>query len=86
MYHKTPGCLRSTIGVLFCTSLLCSAEVRGSEITVFSKGQVRCYLDLSGAEALSQTQAHRLELNEHLRDLSTCLRKMTGVSLPRSPA
>ena len=58
---------------------------RAPEMIVFSNGKARCYLDLSGAKALSQTQAYRLQLNQPIRDLSTNFKRMTGVPLPRTP-
>ena len=85
MDHRTLACFGTIIVALLCTSVPCCAEGRRSEMVVFSNGQAHCYLDLSGAEALSQTQAFRLQLNEPIGDLSTCYERMTGVPLPRTP-
>jgi hypothetical protein len=52
MYPRTLDCLRTIIVVLFCASVACCAEGRGPEVIDFTDGQARCYLDLSGAEAL----------------------------------
>ena len=101
MYHRILGRLRTIIVVLFCSSLPCCAErirdqpqrpmekarngKRAPEMIVFFNKKARCYLDLSGAEALSQTQAYRLQLKEPIGDLSTYFKRMTGVPLPRTP-
>lgn len=85
MHHKTLDSLRMIVPLLLCACLSCFARGKNPDMVVFSNGQARCYLDLSGAQALSQTQADRLKLGLPIGDLSTYFKRMTGKPLPRTP-